>query len=39
VVKFRQSYRADALSVSSRKTLDMVKTGDQWQIVKESTGN
>jgi tetratricopeptide (TPR) repeat protein len=39
VVKFRQGYRADALSVSSRKTLDMVKTGDQWQIVKESTGN
>lgn len=39
VAKFRQSYRADSLSVSSRKTLDMVKSGDQWLIVKESTGN
>ena len=39
VVKFRQNYRADSLSVSSRKTLELVKTGDQWLIVKESTGN
>jgi ketosteroid isomerase-like protein len=39
VAKFRQGYRADALSVSSRKTLELVKTGDQWLIVKESTGN
>ncbi len=39
VAKFRQSYRADALSVSSRKTLELLKTGDQWLIVKESTGN
>jgi tetratricopeptide (TPR) repeat protein len=37
--KFRQDYRADALSVSSRKTLDLVKVGDRWFIVKESTGN
>lgn len=37
--KFRQDYRADALSVSSRKTLDLVKVGDRWLIVKESTGN
>jgi len=39
VAKFRQDYRANALSVSSRKTLDLVKVGDQWLIVKESTGN
>ncbi|MES2879371.1 MAG: tetratricopeptide repeat protein [Pseudomonadota bacterium] len=39
VAKFRQDYRANALSVSSRKTLDLVKTGNQWLIVRESTGN
>lgn len=39
VIKFRQDYRADALSVSSRKTIDMVKTGERWLIVRESTGN
>jgi tetratricopeptide (TPR) repeat protein len=36
--KFRQAYSADALNISSRKTLDMVKTGERWVIVKESTG-
>lgn len=36
--RFRQSYVADALKVSSRKTLELVKTGDHWAIVKESTG-
>jgi hypothetical protein len=39
VVKFRQTYKADALSVSSRKTLVLHKTGGQWLISKESTGN
>ena len=39
VVKFRQDYRADALSVSSRKTLELLKNGDRWLIVRESTGN
>ena len=38
VAKFRQDYKASGLSVSSRKTLDLVKNGDRWQIVKESTG-
>jgi len=38
VVKFRQDYKASGLSVSSRKTLDLVKNGDHWQIVKETTG-
>ena len=39
VAKFRQEYDADALSVSSRKVLDMAKVGDRWVIVKESTGS
>jgi ketosteroid isomerase-like protein len=37
--KFRQDYKAGELAVSSRKTLELVKNGDRWQIVKESTGN
>ena len=37
--KFKQGYSADALNVSSRKTLDLVKTGTRWMIVRESTGN
>ena len=37
--KFRQNYKADGLSVSSRKTLTLVKKGDQWLIVKESVGS
>ena len=39
VAKFRQNYRADALSVSSRKTLDLQRMGERWLIVKESTGS
>ncbi len=39
IVKFRQSYRANALAVSSRKTLALVKAGDKWLIVRESTGS
>ena len=38
-VKFRQNYKANALAVSSRKTLSMVKQGNEWLIVNESTGN
>lgn len=38
VAKFRQDYKADALSISSRKTLDLVRSGERWLIVKESTG-
>lgn len=38
VAKFRQDYKANDLSVSSRKTLNLVKVGDRWQIIKESTG-
>ncbi len=36
--KFRQAYKADALSISSRKTLDLRKNGTQWLIIRESTG-
>ncbi|NDP37502.1 MAG: tetratricopeptide repeat protein [Rhodoferax sp.] len=39
VAKFRQDYRSGTLAVSSRKTLELVKTGNRWLIVKESTGN
>ena len=38
IAKFKQDYSADALNVSSRKTLDMVRAGDRWLIVRESTG-
>jgi tetratricopeptide (TPR) repeat protein len=37
--KFRQDYKSGELAVSSRKTLELVKSGDRWNIVKESTGN
>lgn len=36
---FRQDYKASGLAVSSRKTLDLVKSGDRWLIVRESTGS
>lgn len=36
--RFKQDYNADALAVSSRKTLDLVKAGDRWVIVKENSG-
>ena len=37
--KFRQDYSADALNISSRKALGLVKVaGDRWVIVRESTG-
>ena len=39
VAKFKQDYSANSLSVSSRKTLDLVKVGERWVIVKESTGS
>jgi len=37
--KFRQEYKADGLSVSSRKTLDLTKYGDHWQITRETVGS
>ncbi|HSV45048.1 MAG TPA: DUF4440 domain-containing protein, partial [Ramlibacter sp.] len=35
---FKQAYAADALNVSSRKTLELVKAGDRWLIVREVSG-
>jgi ketosteroid isomerase-like protein len=39
VVRFHQDYKADTLSVSSGKRLDLVRQGNNWVIVKESTGS
>ena len=39
VVKFYQAYKADALSISSRKTLTLQHNGKRWLITRESTGN
>ena len=39
VAKFRQDYRSGTLAVSSRKSLELTKSGEHWLIVKESTGN
>jgi Flp pilus assembly protein TadD len=39
IVQFRQQYNADALKVSSRKTLELVNVGGRWLIQKESTGS
>ncbi len=36
--RFRQAYTADALNVTSRKTLDLVNHNGRWTIVRESTG-
>lgn len=37
--RFRQIYTSDTLNVTSLKTLDLVKSGNRWLIVKESTGS
>jgi len=39
VAQFRQNYKASGLAVSSHKTLELVKVGERWHIVKESTGS
>ena len=38
VAKFKQAHSADSLNVSSRKTLDLVRAGDRWVIVRETSG-
>ncbi|MEY4765105.1 MAG: hypothetical protein RI907_1778 [Pseudomonadota bacterium] len=38
-VTFHQDYKADSLSVSSGKKLEMVRSGSNWLIVKESAGS
>lgn len=39
VAKFRQDYKADSLAIVSRKTLELVKAGDRWVIVREYSGS
>lgn len=36
--RFKQDYDADSLSVNSRKTLDLIRDGNRWVIVREATG-
>ena len=36
--KFKQAYSADALNVTSRKTLQLHKVDGRWMIVREATG-
>ena len=36
-VKFNQDYSNEALNESIRKTLELVRSGERWLIVKEST--
>ncbi len=37
--QFQQAYSSDNINVSGRKSLDMIKKGDRWLIVRESTGS
>ncbi|MGE0098525.1 MAG: tetratricopeptide repeat protein [Hydrogenophaga sp.] len=37
--RFLQEYSSDTLNVTSRKTLELVKSGNRWLIVRESTGS
>lgn len=36
--RFKQEYVANTLTANSRKTLELVKMGERWVIVKESAG-
>lgn len=38
-VRFHQDYKADSLSVSSGKRMELVRSGNNWLIVKESAGS
>ena len=37
--QFRQAYKAGALAVTSLKTLELVKVGNRWLIVKETASS
>lgn len=39
VARFKQEYVANSLTASSRKTLELVKAGERWVIVKEQSGS
>ena len=36
--RFKQDYDADSLSVNSRKTLELARVDNRWEIVREATG-
>lgn len=36
--RFQQAFSSNSLNTSSRKTLDFVRSGGRWLIVRESTG-
>lgn len=36
---FLQSYQADQLNISGRKTLKLIKRGNEWRITQESIGS
>lgn len=38
VARFLQRYKADALNVRSRKTLNLLKQGGAWRITREAVG-
>lgn len=37
--RFRQAYSSDNLNVTSRKVLELVRSGDRWLIVRETAGS
>ena len=37
--RFRQDYSSDGLNIVSRKTLEMVKVGNRWLIVRETSSS
>lgn len=38
-VRFHQDYKADSLNISSGKRVELVRSGNNWLIVKESAGS
>ncbi len=37
--RFRQAYKADSLDISSGKRVDFIRVGNDWLIVRESSGS
>lgn len=37
--RFRQAYTSDTINVTSRKTLELVRSGNRWLITRETTGS
>ena len=37
--RFRQEYKADGLNINGSKRLDLIKSGNEWVIVKEVSGS